>query len=474
MLKEHPRLSRQLAICCDVITAVSAFILAYYFRRFILIVIPFGAPTALSDYRLTMLFIALIWGVSLNIQGAYISQRFTSLRREWKRVVITTVIGTLTLIAAKYTFKLPDWPRSLILLFAGVSAAGLMVEKASLYMLIRWIRRKGYDCKVTLIVGNGEDSREFIRQVEDHPDWGLEIAGFLTIRTEEVGEKIGDHKVIGTTDDFLHILHESVIEEVIIILPILCFDEVQRLIRICEREGTQVRLVSHWLRPTIAKLSVDRLHGLPIMTFSTAPTQEWQLFVKRVVDIFASILGLVLLSPLLLMLTFLIKLTSRAPVFYRWHVIGYNKKPFVGYKFRTMIVGADKLKNQLISQNEMSGPVFKIKNDPRVTPIGRVLRKFSLDELPQLWSVLKGDMSFVGPRPCLVSELPFFESWQRRKFCVKPGLTCLWQASGRNEIRDFNTWANLDLEYIDNWSLWLDFKILLKTIPVVFFGRGSC
>jgi len=450
-----------------------AFIFAYYFRRFLLIAVPFGTPTALGDYRLTMLFIALIWGVSLNVQGAYIFQRFTSLRREGKRVIFTTVTGTLILIGIKYIFKLPDWPRSLMGLFVCMSAASLMVEKASLYMLIRWMRRKGYDRKTALIIGTEAASDEFIRQVEGHPDWGLDIVGFLTTYTDEVGHQIAGHKVIGTTDDFLQILHESVIEEVIIALPIEYLDEIQRLLQICELEGTPVRLISDWLRPKIAKLSVDSLHGLPIITFSTTPTQEWQLFIKRVVDILASGVGLILLSPLFLMIALLIKLTSQGPIFYRWHVIGYGKKPFIGYKFRTMIADAEKLKGQLIDQNEMNGPVFKIKNDPRITPLGHILRKFSLDELPQLWSVFKGDMSLVGPRPCLVTEFPYFESWHRRKFSVKPGLTCLWQISGRSEIKDFDTWAQLDLKYIDNWSLWLDFKILLKTIPVVLLGKGS-
>ena len=335
------------------------------------------------------------------------------------------------------------------------------------------MRRSGYNRKTVLIVGTGETSRKFLRQVENRPDWGLEIIGLLTTDPEQVGERIDNHKVIGATKDFLHILHEAVIEEAIIALPVERLDEIQRLIEICETEGTQVRLISDWLRPTIAKLSVDRLHGLPIITFSTTPTQEWQLFIKRIVDIVGATMGLIFLSPVFLIISLLIKLTSRGPLFYRWHVIGHNKRPFVGHKFRTMIVNADRLKAQLLDQNEVGGPVFKIRNDPRITPIGRVLRRFSLDEAPQLWSVLKGDMSLVGPRPCLVSEIPFFESWHRRKFSVKPGLTCLWQVSGRSEIKDFNTWAKLDLQYIDNWSLWLDFRILLQTIPVVLLGKGS-
>ena len=175
----------------------------------------------------------------------------------------------------------------------------------------------------------------------------------------------------------------------------------------------------------------------------------------------------------MLTIAILIKLTSKGPIFYKWKVVGLNKKRFTGYKFRTMVDNADQLKQELMERNEMNGVVFKIKGDPRITSIGRLLRKFSLDELPQLWSVFKGDLSCVGPRPPLASELEKFESWHRRKLSVKPGLTCLWQIRGRSKIKDFNDWVKLDLEYIDNWSLWLDFKIMMKTIPVVLMGRGA-
>lgn len=193
---------------------------------------------------------------------------------------------------------------------------------------------------------------------------------------------------------------------------------------------------------------------------------------KRVVDFAGAFFGLIILSPLLLFLRILIKLTSPGRVIYHWNVIGRGGKPFRGYKFRTMVENADEIKAELLNDNEMKGPVFKMTDDPRITPIGKVMRKYSIDELPQLWSVLKGDMSLVGPRPCFYQEWEQYEPWQRRRLSVKPGITCLWQVSGRNKIRDFDEWVKLDLEYIDNWSLWLDFKILLKTVWVVLRGTG--
>lgn len=200
---------------------------------------------------------------------------------------------------------------------------------------------------------------------------------------------------------------------------------------------------------------------------------RWQRRLKRLLDIVVSFSLLVLLSPLLLVLALLVRLSSPGPIFYPWKVLGARARPFVGYKFRTMVVNAEALKSQMLAHNEMTGPVFKMRNDPRVTRVGRLLRKYSLDELPQLWSVLVGDMSLVGPRPPSAEEFAAFAPWQHGKLAVTPGITCVWQVSGRSEISDFDTWARLDLEYIANWNLWLDLKILLQTVPVVFGGRGA-
>lgn len=203
----------------------------------------------------------------------------------------------------------------------------------------------------------------------------------------------------------------------------------------------------------------------------TAPS-AWQLKLKRLIDVLVSGALLVVLSPVLLVITLAVKLTSPGPALYRWDVVGQGGRPFWGFKFRTMVANADVLKPQLLPQNEMQGPVFKIKNDPRITRVGLFLRKFSLDELPQLWSVLKGDMSLVGPRPPLQSEYRDFTEFQKQKLVVKPGITCLWQITGRNEICDFDEWVLLDLKYIETWSLWLDFKILFRTCIVVLRGTG--
>ncbi len=198
-----------------------------------------------------------------------------------------------------------------------------------------------------------------------------------------------------------------------------------------------------------------------------------QLVLKRVMDLALAIVLLLVLSPFFLLIALAVRLTSSGPILYRWPVVGQGGRYFVGYKFRTMIEDADRLKSELLVNNEMRGPVFKMENDPRVTRVGRFLRRFSLDELPQLWSVLKGEMSLVGPRPPLQEEYEQFSDWQKQKLAVKPGITCLWQVSGRNRIRDFDEWVRLDLKYIQEWSLWLDIKIMFKTAIAVLSARGA-
>jgi exopolysaccharide biosynthesis polyprenyl glycosylphosphotransferase len=219
-------------------------------------------------------------------------------------------------------------------------------------------------------------------------------------------------------------------------------------------------------------MGIEDFLGIPMMTVSMTSSKVGQLLLKEFLDFCGAAILLLLLSPLFLVIAVAIKMTSPGPLFYRWKVSGLNGREFTGYKFRTMVVNADELKPALLAQNERTGPVFKMTRDPRITPVGRVLRKFSLDELPQVWSVLKGDMSLVGPRPPLQTETERFAYWQRRKLSVKPGVTGLWQVNGRGSVQDFNEWVQMDLEYIDNWSLWLDLKLLLKTIPAILRGTG--
>jgi len=263
-----------------------------------------------------------------------------------------------------------------------------------------------------------------------------------------------------------------VIDRIIFVIPRMWLNRIEEAIYQCEREGVSTAVSVDLYKPRLAQLRLSEFAEIPLIIYQTSPAKEWQLFFKRFFDILISAVGLLLLSPLFLTAILGIILTSRGPIFFRQVRSGKNGRKFVLLKFRSMYVGSEMLKKELERQNEMNGPVFKMKRDPRVTKFGRFMRKFSIDELPQLINVLRGHMSLVGPRPPLPEEVEMYETWQRRRLSMKPGLTCIWQVSGRNRV-DFDKWMEMDLQYIDNFSLWLDFSIMVRTIFVVLTGYGA-
>jgi exopolysaccharide biosynthesis polyprenyl glycosylphosphotransferase len=248
----------------------------------------------------------------------------------------------------------------------------------------------------------------------------------------------------------------------------------QACIAACETEGVEAWIAANYVRTSIARPAYDTLGPTPMLVLRVTPELSWALMVKSVVDRLGAFFGLLLLSPLLILIAALIKATSPGPVIFKQRRAGRHGAPFTMYKFRSMRVGAEAERETLAARNQMTGPVFKVENDPRITPVGRWLRRTSLDEFPQLLNVFFGQMSLVGPRPLPIYEVDNFEmTAHRRRLSMKPGLTCLWQVAGRNIVKDFSEWVKLDVQYIDNWSLWLDLKILLKTVPVVLLGRGA-
>jgi exopolysaccharide biosynthesis polyprenyl glycosylphosphotransferase len=249
-------------------------------------------------------------------------------------------------------------------------------------------------------------------------------------------------------------------------------NHIEDAVNACETEGIKATIAVDLFDLKIARAHPTDIDGIPLLTFETTVAKEWQLYVKRAMDVVLSGLGIIILSPFLLIVAVLIKLTSSGPVLFKQHRLGLNGRKFVLHKFRTMYKGAQEILSKVENLNEMDGPDFKKKKIHWITPVGRLIRKFSIDEFPQLFNVFVGHMSLIGPRPTVPDEVSLYRSWQRRRFSMKPGITCLWQVNGRNKI-DFEEWMKLDLEYLDNWSLWLDFKILIKTIPVVLFGIGA-
>jgi exopolysaccharide biosynthesis polyprenyl glycosylphosphotransferase len=457
----------------DVFLTVVSFSISFGLRAQIRTWYLFGQALDVRDYLSSLVIIVLIWWLFFDLQDAYSPQRSPSLFFDFKSVFRTIFFGVMALLVVAYLLRITLPPRSVLALFVIFDALLLLIGKVFFFFLRHYLRGSKTLQRMVLMVGAGEKAGRYINAMRQHSDWAVELIGFIDNDPKKIGEHYYGAAVLGAPPDMPAILHSHAIDEVVFAVPTRQLEECVDMFALCEQEGVRTLIISDFFSGLISRVESEVIHGIPVLMYSTTPRKEWELLLKRLFDIAFSGTLLILFLPLFLTIAAAIRLTSKGPIFYRWQVVGINKKRFTGFKFRTMIVGADRMKELLMDKNEMQKVVFKMKHDPRVTPVGRILRKFSFDELPQLWSVLKGDMSVVGPRPPLVSELDKFESWHRRKLSVKPGLTCLWQISGRSDIQDFDEWVRLDLQYIDKWSLWLDFRILLKTVPVVLMGRGA-
>jgi exopolysaccharide biosynthesis polyprenyl glycosylphosphotransferase len=396
----------------------------------------------------------------LEAQGFYnrplLCPRTTTAWLLFKGCLLTTV----GLILALFLLKI-DIPRVVIIWFGCISFAVVFFKEELLQLLFRSeIARTQYRRRF-ILVGTREETARMRARLKAKSTEALEIVAEFDLNEMPVQRLV-------------ELLHEHSLNGVIISARRGSFDTVEAAIKACELEGVEVWLVADFVKTQISRTSFDDFYGQPILVFRTAPEASWQGILKQVVDVVGALLLLVGLSWFLIPIALLVKLTSAGPIFFRQQRSGLNGRPFTLYKFRTMVSNAEQLKHELAAMNEMTGPVFKLTNDPRITTLGRFLRRYSLDEFPQLVNVLRGEMSLVGPRPLPVDEVKrFHDLAHRRRLSVKPGLTCLWQISGRNDVKDFRDWVRLDLEYIDNWSLWLDFKILCRTVPVVLVGTGA-
>jgi exopolysaccharide biosynthesis polyprenyl glycosylphosphotransferase len=315
--------------------------------------------------------------------------------------------------------------------------------------------------KRLILVGAAADTSKIKEDFIQRSDGALEILAEIDLNTSPI-------------DALVELLHTHSANGVVINASHTYFGKMEKAIQACELEGVEAWLMADFFKTQISSTMVDEIYGRPMLVFRSTPEESWQGLAKQVLDFCFALGMIVLLSPIFISAAIVISLTSPGPIFFRQQRSGLNGKPFTMLKFRSMTTNAEQRQAELAAMNEMSGPVFKLSEDPRITPVGSFLRKHSIDELPQLFNVLRGEMSLVGPRPLPVYEVQNFgEFAHRRRLSVKPGLTCLWQISGRNEITDFKDWVRLDLEYIDNWSLWLDLKILLRTVPVVLLGTGA-
>jgi exopolysaccharide biosynthesis polyprenyl glycosylphosphotransferase len=331
-------------------------------------------------------------------------------------------------------------------------------------------RRNGHNLRVFAVVGSGDLARDVVTTVEEHPEWGMQFAGHILD-----GQGAGNPKpefVLGTLGQLGQILDDNVIDEVIFAVPRERLAHIEGAFLLCQEQGASARVCLDLFDVRGSHMAMGDLDGLPMLSFTSAPTDEVALLFKRAFDVLSSGMALLLLSPAFLATAVAVKLDSPGPIFFRQTRVGKNGRPFKMLKFRSMHIDAEARLESLRAQNEASGPVFKMKNDPRVTRVGRFIRRTSLDELPQFLNVFSGEMSIVGPRPPVPAEVKQYQRWQRRRLSVKPGITCTWQVSGRSNI-SFDQWMKLDLEYIDTWSLWQDIQICFRTVPAVLLSRGA-
>ena len=467
MLKERETVLRRFFLFIDCVIISLAFFLAFLLKG--MLHEP-GEP--LKRYVVTLLIAIPLWCLTLYANGIYLSMRTRSYLEILWAIIKSAVLTFLATATAIYFLKHSQTSRLFFMLFGGFSFGFILLEKTALFMSSHYVRRQGLNTRRLLIVGTGKRTQEFVKKADGHPEWGFEILGAIDDEPGRGVHRVGRLDIVGSLDDIPRIFHKDAVDEVVFVVPRSRLNSLQDAIHKCETEGVVVTVAVDLFDTLLAKSSVTELDGLPLLHFKTTHAREWELLVKRMFDFAASGLGILVLSPFLLITAILIKATSKGPVFFKQDRLGLSGRKFTLYKFRTMRIGAHDILSDIADLNAMTTPEFRDKKTKWITPVGRFLRKFSLDELPQLFNVFVGHMSIVGPRPTVPDEVEKYKSWQRRRFSMKPGITCLWQVNGRNNIA-FEDWMKLDLEYLDSWSLWLDAKILLKTVPVVLFGIGA-
>ncbi len=484
MFKEKEALIEDLMKVMDSITIIFSFVLAYFIDDLVRSFYNFGQMAyaiepnlrglfyfSTRNLPLTLSFVP-IWILLLLWSGFYKDFRTKSFQNIVRIIIKVGILSFLVLSSLFFILKMKLTSRLFVSIFTLTTIILLIIEKKLTYNFLNRMHERGFNQINLLIVGTGRRAQEFIKVVKEHANWGLRIVGLIDDDHGLFGKEIEGYRVLGRIQDIPFILHRRVIDRVIFVVPRLWLHRLDEVIMSCEREGIATSISMDLYDLRIARIRQTNFNGFPLLEFETFHAREYELFLKRLSDIILSSLFIILGSPLLLMTAIAIKLESRGPVLFKQIRSGLNGRKFTLYKFRSMIIGAEMKRKQLEKMNEMDGPVFKIKHDPRITKVGKLIRRLSVDELPQLFNVLKGDLSIVGPRPPLPVEVDMYQHWQRRRLSLKPGLTCIWQVSGRNKIK-FDRWMEMDLEYIDTWSLWLDTKILFKTFFVVLFGYGA-
>jgi exopolysaccharide biosynthesis polyprenyl glycosylphosphotransferase len=452
MLKEHPTFVKQFIALIDCILIIAAFFIAHS------IVILYKPISWVFNY-----WLMLVGFIAFYLYFAWTRQLFSVLQFNWMDKLLSRIIlifGSAGVLGASILYILPDKynSRTLYLFFAGISFCFIALEKLLLKYFISQIRKRNRNIYSLILFGRGRQASKLYYDVLNHPEWGFRITRKLDINTP--------------IEVFEEILKKEYIEEIFFCIPRLITKSgfiIDPYLQICEEMGRPARVFINLLDSTrFASWKYHKFLNHPTFLSHTVELDPDQMLFKRIFDIVGACIGFLIMCIFYPFLAIAIKLNSPGPVFFKQLRVGKNGKKFMIYKFRSMTIDAEEKKQQLLDKNELNGAVFKIRNDPRITKVGKFMRKFSLDELPQFINVLKGDMSLVGTRPPTPDEVTKYQKWHYRRMSIRPGITGLWQVSGRNKIQNFNEIVRLDLKYIDSWSLWLDIKIILKTFVVIF------
>lgn len=479
MLREQAKVIKRMHSVLDISLTVVAFIGAYTIKMYFLPA-PFGGLSQKPNYYIVLLMIIIIWYPSFSMFNLYASYRKQTFGQIFRNMVKAVSVGMLFLTLCMYIFKVTDVSRIMLGIFFLLNVGLLTLSKGFVFWSLARNRRKGFNFRNILIIGSRERAKDIIDAVADHLDSGYVIMGCLELNEGFTGKSVHNEvKVIGTVDQLQEVLSGQVVDELIIAMPARKIENLGKLIIIAMEAGVSVHIMPEWHLneiqsvPGFVSPSFRTFLGIPTLSLITTPNLRAEMLIKKSFDYTFAVIISILSLPFFLLFTAAIKISSHGPVFFRQERCGLYGRRFILYKFRTMVHDAEKRRGELEELNETDGPVFKIRKDPRIIPyIGTFLRKTSLDELPQLINILRGEMSFIGPRPPIPEEVEQYDLWQRRRLSMKPGLTCIWQCTHRRNDIDFESWMKMDLQYIDSWSLGLDARLFLKTILAVLLGSG--
>ncbi len=474
MAERFLKFHKPLLALMDFVLVVLAFFVAWYIRyelQWYRSVDP-ASYTGFEFYLEIGVLAGVFMVVALYLEGVYKLPRGTSFLNEFYRLVTATSIVTIILMVGNYMFQ-PAYHSRLVYGIAGfMILVFLTISRVANRQLMTWLRRRGIGIRRVLLVGAGEVSRMIMRVLLAKPDLGFDAVGFLDDNPEKGEKDLGPFSALGSIDNLAQVIGEYGVEDVIITLPWQYHRRIMNVLNQCTRLNVRARVVPDVLQLSLDQVDVEVLDGIPLLGIKPVSISGSRLAIKRTLDLVITTVGMIVILPIMALVALAIKLDSPGPAIFVQKRIGKNGNSFNTFKFRSMVLEAENLRDDLTAFNEADGPLFKMKDDPRLTRTGRWIRRFSLDELPQVFNVLRGEMGLVGPRPALPEEVDAYESWHRKRLEVTPGLTGMWQVSGRSNL-SFDEMVMLDIYYVENWSPILDLSIMLRTIPKVLSGEGA-